>query len=159
MYNACTAGKRYVLHIDVFIIRFSCLLLLSCLYAVVSFETPTCKRRATVRAQRAHAAQQLLYHGMFASLLPHTYFMRMQVLRPGLVKGPWTQEEDDKIRDCITAGIVKWSEIASRIPGRIGKQCRERWYVYSTHATCFNGDEHPLAWHCGQWREVPHTYD
>ncbi len=50
-----------------------------------------------------------------------------QVLRPGLVKGPWVKEEDDKIVECIANGITKWSEIASRIPGRIGKQCRERW--------------------------------
>lgn len=25
-------------------------------------------------------------------------------------------------------GFVKWSTIASRLPGRIGKQCRERWF-------------------------------
>ncbi len=50
-----------------------------------------------------------------------------QVLRPGLVKGPWTRDEDDIISECMLAGITKWSEIAQRIPGRIGKQCRERW--------------------------------
>jgi hypothetical protein len=47
-----------------------------------------------------------------------------QVLQPGLVKGPWTKEEDQVIRDCIDRGITKWSEIAERIPGRIGKQVR-----------------------------------
>lgn len=52
----------------------------------------------------------------------------MQVLRPGLVKGPWTKDEDDTIVECINAGVTKWSEIAARIPGRIGKQCRERWF-------------------------------
>ena len=26
------------------------------------------------------------------------------------------------------AGITKWSEIAARTVGRIGKQCRERWF-------------------------------
>lgn len=51
-----------------------------------------------------------------------------KVLRPGLVKGPWTKEEDETIIQCIAAGIVKWSEIAAQIPGRIGKQCRERWF-------------------------------
>lgn len=51
-----------------------------------------------------------------------------KVLRPGLVKGPWTQEEDDIIIQCMEQGIVKWSEVAERIEGRIGKQCRERWY-------------------------------
>ena len=51
-----------------------------------------------------------------------------QALRPGLVKGRWTKEEDQTIVACIKAGITKWSEIAERIPGRIGKQCRERWF-------------------------------
>lgn len=25
-------------------------------------------------------------------------------------------------------GKVKWSAIAAQLPGRIGKQCRERWF-------------------------------
>lgn len=48
--------------------------------------------------------------------------------KPGLVKGRWTPTEDDTIVSCIKGGITKWSEIAERIPGRIGKQCRERWF-------------------------------
>ena len=51
-----------------------------------------------------------------------------KVLRPGLVKGPWTREEDDTIVHSIQSGVTKWSEIAAQIPGRIGKQCRERWF-------------------------------
>lgn len=51
-----------------------------------------------------------------------------KVLRPGLVKGAWEKEEDETIVRCIRNGIVKWSEIASHIPGRLGKQCRERWF-------------------------------
>eukprot|EP00948_MAST-09A_sp_MAST-9A-sp1_P002277 g2277.t1 len=51
-----------------------------------------------------------------------------KVLRPGLVKGPWTKDEDDTIIRCVNEGITKWSEIAESIPGRIGKQCRERWF-------------------------------
>lgn len=51
-----------------------------------------------------------------------------KVLQPGLVKGPWTKEEDQIIVGCIDSGITKWSEIAEKIPGRIGKQCRERWF-------------------------------
>lgn len=31
------------------------------------------------------------------------------------------------IQECMRQGISKWSDIASRIPGRLGKQCRERW--------------------------------
>ena len=51
-----------------------------------------------------------------------------KVLQPGLVKGPWTKEEDQIIIDCIEAAITKWADISDRIPGRIGKQCRERWF-------------------------------
>ncbi|KAF9679919.1 hypothetical protein SADUNF_Sadunf06G0065700 [Salix dunnii] len=52
-----------------------------------------------------------------------------KVLDPELVKGPWTQEEDDKIIELVAKyGPTKWSVIAKALPGRIGKQCRERWH-------------------------------
>ena len=51
-----------------------------------------------------------------------------KVLRPGLVKGPWKKEEDAMIIKCLKENITKWSTIAGYIPGRIGKQCRERWF-------------------------------
>jgi len=50
-----------------------------------------------------------------------------KVLRPGLIKGPWTQEEDEIITVCRQSGVVEWKEIALRLPGRLGKQCRDRW--------------------------------
>nr|GMD45059.1 myb-related protein B-like [Ipomoea batatas] len=52
-----------------------------------------------------------------------------KVLNPDLVKGPWTQEEDDRIIELVGEyGPTKWSIIAKSLPGRIGKQCRERWH-------------------------------
>ncbi|KAI4341832.1 hypothetical protein MLD38_026510 [Melastoma candidum] len=52
-----------------------------------------------------------------------------KVLNPDLVKGPWIQEEDDKIMELVAKyGPTKWSLIAKSLPGRIGKQCRERWH-------------------------------
>ena len=52
-----------------------------------------------------------------------------KVLKPGLIKGPWTPEEDDTvIRLVKTHGHKKWSYIARQLQGRLGKQCRERWY-------------------------------
>ncbi|KAG2380863.1 hypothetical protein LR48_Vigan11g121000 [Vigna angularis] len=51
-----------------------------------------------------------------------------KVLNPELVKGHWTKEEDDKIIELVSIhGPTKWSLIAQSLPGRIGKQCRERW--------------------------------
>jgi Myb superfamily proteins, including transcription factors and mRNA splicing factors len=52
-----------------------------------------------------------------------------KVLKPGLVKGPWTPEEDAKVVALVAKyGQKKWSTIASELKGRLGKQCRERWY-------------------------------
>mmetsp|Transcript_10981 Transcript_10981/g.19392 ORF Transcript_10981/g.19392 Transcript_10981/m.19392 type:complete len:746 (-) Transcript_10981:167-2404(-) len=51
-----------------------------------------------------------------------------KVLKPGLVKGPWGPEEDATIIECMAQGITRWSDIAKKVPGRIGKQCRERWF-------------------------------
>ncbi|XP_009596030.1 transcription factor MYB3R-3-like isoform X1 [Nicotiana tomentosiformis] len=52
-----------------------------------------------------------------------------KVLNPDLVKGPWNREEDDKIIELVAKyGPMKWSVIAKSLPGRIGKQCRERWH-------------------------------
>jgi len=48
-------------------------------------------------------------------------------LQPGLIKGSWTKEEDAVIRNCVSMGIKKWSDIAKRLPGRIGDQVKERW--------------------------------
>ncbi|CAM9209905.1 unnamed protein product, partial [Discosporangium mesarthrocarpum] len=49
------------------------------------------------------------------------------VLDPSHVKGSWCAEEDKAIRDCVAKGITSWRKIAESIPGRVGKQCRERW--------------------------------
>ncbi|KAG0455815.1 hypothetical protein HPP92_023603 [Vanilla planifolia] len=52
-----------------------------------------------------------------------------KVLNPTLVKGPWSKEEDEIIIDMVNKfGPKKWSTIAQALPGRIGKQCRERWH-------------------------------
>ena len=52
-----------------------------------------------------------------------------KVLNPDLIKGPWTPEEDKKIIQLVREhGPKKWSVIADNLPGRIGKQCRERWH-------------------------------
>lgn len=46
-----------------------------------------------------------------------------------IIKGPWTKEDDDKVVELVKEfGPKKWSKIAERLPGRVGKQCRERWH-------------------------------
>lgn len=58
-----------------------------------------------------------------------TFLVAFFRLRKGaLVKGPWTTEEDQIIIECINEKMTRWSEIAERVEGRVGKQCRERWF-------------------------------
>jgi len=52
-------------------------------------------------------------------------------LRPGLRKGQWTEKEDEFIIKAVTTAseqpFTRWSELALHMPGRHGKQIRERW--------------------------------
>ena len=51
------------------------------------------------------------------------------ILDPNRVKGPWTKEEDLKLIELVKKfGPEKWSNISTYLPGRLGKQCRERWF-------------------------------
>ena len=46
-----------------------------------------------------------------------------------LAQASWTLEEDNLLRSIVTAvGPKRWTKIAMNFPGRIGKQCRERWH-------------------------------
>ncbi|XP_062209048.1 transcription factor MYB119-like [Phragmites australis] len=49
--------------------------------------------------------------------------------KANVVKGQWTPEEDRKLVKLVEQfGLRKWSYIAQMLPGRVGKQCRERWH-------------------------------
>jgi len=50
-----------------------------------------------------------------------------KVLKPGLRKGQWTVEEDEKLVHLITLGFRSWSALANSMGSRSSKQCRERW--------------------------------
>uniref|UniRef100_A0A7N0VFK8 Uncharacterized protein n=1 Tax=Kalanchoe fedtschenkoi TaxID=63787 RepID=A0A7N0VFK8_KALFE len=46
-----------------------------------------------------------------------------------VIKGQWSLEQDMLLIQLVERyGIRKWSLIAQMLPGRIGKQCRERWH-------------------------------
>ncbi|CAM0955202.1 unnamed protein product [Alopecurus aequalis] len=86
-----------------------------------------------------------------------------KVLDPELIKGPWTQEEDDTIIQKVKElGPTKWSVIARSLNGRIGKQCRERWHNHldpqiKKEAWTFE-EEHVLvkahSLHGNKWAEI-----
>ena len=47
---------------------------------------------------------------------------------PPLCCRPWTYEEDELVTRLVTQnGAQNWTEIATHLDGRVGKQCRERW--------------------------------
>jgi hypothetical protein len=42
---------------------------------------------------------------------------------------PWSDEEDGRLRSLVKEhGTQQWAQIAQNMPGRNGKQCRERWH-------------------------------
>lgn len=41
-----------------------------------------------------------------------------KVLRPGLVKGHWTSDEDEMLKALVAEGPSSWSHVAGRIEGR-----------------------------------------
>ena len=44
-------------------------------------------------------------------------------------KGTWTKEEDQILTKIVTTtGARNWTHVAKSLPGRIGKQCHERWH-------------------------------
>jgi hypothetical protein len=46
----------------------------------------------------------------------------------GTPKNKWTPNEDAILEEAVTTlGTASWRAIADKIPGRTGKQCRERW--------------------------------
>ncbi|KAJ3429549.1 transcription factor myb3r-2 [Anaeramoeba flamelloides] len=55
-------------------------------------------------------------------------FRRYILLRKKNTKGSWTKIEDHFLRKYVDLlGNDKWNQIGTLVPGRISKQCRERW--------------------------------
>lgn len=46
-----------------------------------------------------------------------------------MVSASWTKKEDELLTSTVLAnGAKDWTKVAMLLPGRIGKQCRERWH-------------------------------
>ena len=78
-------------------------------------------------------------------------------------KRPWTQEEDDTVRKLVAEqrgvdGANRWAEIAKYLPGRNGKQCRERWHNQLDTSLSRDGAGHPspglARTHTRSWGEL-----
>ena len=46
-----------------------------------------------------------------------------------IAKSTWSKDEDDILTEIVRQnGAKNWTNVAKSLPGRIGKQCRERWH-------------------------------
>jgi myb proto-oncogene protein len=84
----------------------------------------------------AHLAHLVSAHGDWGTIASHfpgrtnkqVLAHWKKVANPEIVRGSWTNDEDRAIIDWVgTNGPAKWSTLAEQLPGRIAKQCRERW--------------------------------
>lgn len=55
----------------------------------------------------------------------------IRYLKPGVRKGQWQDHEDAIVVEAVTTSseqpFTRWSDLAQRLPGRVGKQIRDRW--------------------------------
>jgi ribosome recycling factor len=60
--------------------------------------------------------------------------------------GKWTEDEDSKLKDAVqTHGGKNWVAIAALIPGRLRKQCWNRWY-YGLNPSIDRANERTGKW-------------
>jgi len=52
---------------------------------------------------------------------------RYKRIKPGILKGYWTKEQDEKLLECIKKYGINWKMIAKEMPNRSGKQIRDRY--------------------------------
>ncbi|KAI5490596.1 RNA polymerase II transcription regulator recruiting protein [Trichomonas vaginalis G3] len=62
------------------------------------------------------------------SIIPNTAYSPDNISRTYKVK--WTEPEDARLLETVGKfGSNRWDFIATFIPGRTGRQCRERWMI------------------------------
>uniref|UniRef100_A0A672GPH3 V-myb avian myeloblastosis viral oncogene homolog-like 1 n=1 Tax=Salarias fasciatus TaxID=181472 RepID=A0A672GPH3_SALFA len=107
----------------------------------LTVKEPACfapNHKAGVRPQDAKLAALVETFGASSWTLVSQHFrvsvcvqcrQRWQLIKnPELIRGPWTDEEDQKMKALIQKhGVGNWTTIAKHMSTRNGKQCRERW--------------------------------
>ena len=75
-----------------------------------------------------------MYHHLLSNVRHRANECRDQwdlFVKPGNRKVQWTEDEDEIITEAVTScgkkAFTKWSDLARKLPGRIGKQVRDRW--------------------------------
>eukprot|EP00300_Choanocystis_sp_HF-7_P010207 c16840_g1_i1.p1 GENE.c16840_g1_i1~~c16840_g1_i1.p1 ORF type:complete len:477 (+),score=87.57 c16840_g1_i1:116-1546(+) len=90
--------------------------------------------QAAAQAAAAHEAQQNVHvaqmhpHSQSAHHLANSMHNPPAKVKRVQTRRSWTPEEDKRLIELVNAeGGNCWSQIASHLDGRVGKQCRERW--------------------------------
>lgn len=63
----------------------------------------------------------------FLNKNPLQCFSRYKRIKPGIIKGTWTKEEDDRILSLVSIYGKSWSKLAKIMKSRNGKQIRDRF--------------------------------
>lgn len=75
----------------------------------------------------------------------------------------WDVQENEKLMQLVRQyGAKRWSLIAMHLPGRVGKQCRERWHNHlnpSVRKDAWTAEEDYVIFEChknvgNQWAEI-----
>lgn len=77
----------------------------------------------------------------------------IRYLKPGVRKGQWQDHEDAIVVEAVTTSkeqpFTRWSDLAQRLPGRVGKQIRDRWVNHlnpNINHMPFTRDDDLLLW-------------
>lgn len=77
----------------------------------------------------------------------------IRYLKPGVRKGQWSDQEDAIVIEAVTTSaeqpFTRWSDLAQRLPGRVGKQIRDRWVNHlnpNINHLPFSRDDDLLLW-------------
>jgi hypothetical protein len=94
----------------------------------------------------------------------------IRYLKPGVRKGQWTDHEDAIVIEAVTTSsdqpFTRWSDLANRLPGRVGKQIRDRWVNHlnpNINHLPFSKDDDLLLWEAHlklgkRWVEIATKY-
>lgn len=70
-------------------------------------------------SKKIHGKSEIKCHTRWLDITNCSHFAR----------GGWSKEEDRILTEIVNNnGASNWTEVAKSLPGRIGKQCRERWH-------------------------------
>jgi hypothetical protein len=94
----------------------------------------------------------------------------IRYLKPGVRKGQWTDQEDAIVMEAVTNSkeqpFTRWSDLAQRLPGRVGKQIRDRWVNHlnpNINHLPFSREDDLMLWEGHQklgkrWVEIATTF-